>query len=107
MDCDYYARTGKFPEYGRREARICTEVTHNHPEGVKGALATTDAVFLCRYYFGGHHAEGEAQVDNDPAECKMRVREHVEKVYGYDLSKTLDEPLKAVLRRWENMIIPE
>lgn len=91
MDCKQYARTGQLPEYGRAEARICTEVTHNHPEGVKGALATADAIFLCRYYFGGFHAENEPPIDSDPAGCRCRVKEHVEKVYGYDLSKTLDE----------------
>lgn len=91
MDCGYYARTGQLPKYGRVEALICTSVTHNHPEGLRGALATADAIFLCRYYFGGHHADNEAPIDSDPAECKRRVKEHVEKVYGYDLSKTLDE----------------
>lgn len=70
-------------------ARLSAEVTHDHPEGVKGALATADAIFLCRYYFGGRHAGGEMPIDRDPAECKRRVREHIEREYGYDLSLTL------------------
>ena len=31
-----------------REARTCAEVTHNHPEGVRGAQATAVAIFLAR-----------------------------------------------------------
>ena len=37
--------------------------------------------FLCRYFFGS----------DNPAEIKRRIKEHIEKEYGYDLSKTLDE----------------
>ena len=29
---------------GRDRAKLSAEVTHNHPEGVKGALAVTDAL---------------------------------------------------------------
>ncbi len=55
----------------RRElARLSAEVTHNHPEGVKGAVATADAIFLCRYYFGGCHGENEQPVNNDPTEFR-------------------------------------
>lgn len=68
---------------GRARAALSAEVTHNHPEGVKGALATADAIFMCR------HAR-ETSID-DPTECKRRVREHIEREYGYDLSRTLDE----------------
>ena len=57
-------------------------MTHNHPEGIKGALATADAIFMCRYFFGRN---------DNPAEIKRRIKEHIEKEYGYDLSKTLDE----------------
>lgn len=64
-------------------ARLSAEVTHNHSEGIKGALATTDAIFLARCCSIGHHF--------DLDECKLRIRRHVETEYGYDLSKTLDE----------------
>jgi ADP-ribosylglycohydrolase len=30
-------------------------------------------------------------INDDPEECKRRVKEHIEKEYGYDLSCTLDE----------------
>lgn len=66
-------------------------MTHNHPEGVKGAMATVDAIFMCRYYFGGYCGDYEAPISDDPAECKRRIKEHIEREYGYDLSRTLDE----------------
>jgi ADP-ribosyl-[dinitrogen reductase] hydrolase len=50
-----------------------TEVTHNHPEGLKGALATTDAIWLFR-----EHADVET------------VRHHITSTYGYHLSRTVD-----------------
>lgn len=80
MDCSFCARTGAWPSR-RALARLSAEVTHNHPEGIKGAMATADAIFMCRYFFGSNNA----------AEIKRRVKEHIEKEYGYDLSKTLDE----------------
>ncbi len=91
MDCGFCARTGIWPMNGRAVAELSAAVTHDHPEGIKGALAITDAIFLCRYYFGGYCGDYEEPINNDPAECKRRVREHIEAVFGYDLSKTLDE----------------
>jgi ADP-ribosylglycohydrolase len=35
-------------EQVRRMARLSAEVTHNHPEGIKGAVATASAVFIAR-----------------------------------------------------------
>ena len=91
MDCGFCARTGMWPSEGRAMARRSAEVTHDHPEGVKGALATADAIFMCRYYFGGYYGDYEEPIDDDPAECKRRVKEHVEREHGYDLSRSLDE----------------
>lgn len=51
-------------------ACILASVTHNHLEGVRGALAVCDAIFMARFYFGGCHIENE---------------------YGYDLLMSLDE----------------
>lgn len=50
-----------------------TVVTHDHPEGVKGAQATAAAVFLARHGAG-----------------KDSIRDHVERAFGYDLSVPLD-----------------
>lgn len=91
MDCGFMARTGMWPSNARAGAQLSAEVTHNHPEGIKGAMATADAIFLCRYYFGGYHGDYEQPITADPAECKRRMKEHIEREYGYDLSRTLDE----------------
>lgn len=73
MDCSFCARTGMWPS--RDLARLSASVTHNHPEGIKGALAVCDAIFMARLYSN---------------ECKSRIKEHIEKEYDYDLSMSLD-----------------
>lgn len=55
-------------------ARLSAIVTHDHPEGIKGALATADAIYLARA--GG---------------TKDEIKNHVEREYGYNLSVSLDE----------------
>ena len=54
-------------------ARRVTEVTHNHPEGIKGALATAHAIFLARVGAGA----GE-------------IRHTIEDRYAYDLDRSVD-----------------
>ena len=49
-------------------------VTHNHPEGIKGAQATASAIYLAR-----------------TNESKDNIKEYIEKRHGYDLNRTLDE----------------
>lgn len=49
-------------------------VTHNHPEGIKGAQATALAVYMARI--------GESKED-----IKLEIARH----FGYDLSRTCDE----------------
>ena len=83
MDCGFCARTGAWPS-SRNLVSRSAEVTHNHPEGIKGAMATADAIYMCRYFFGDGGSD-------TPAEIKRRIKEHIEKEYGYDLSKSLDE----------------
>lgn len=79
-------------KYGRMyPTSLSAEVTHNHPEGVKGAMATADAIFLCRFYFGGYCREYEQPINDNPTECKRRIKDYIEKTYGYKLSQTLDE----------------
>ena len=91
MDCGFYARVGILPPKARALAERSAAVSHNHPEGIKGAMATTDAIFLCRYYFGGYFGDYEKPIHDNPAECKRRIKKYIEDAYGYDLSKTLDE----------------
>lgn len=89
MDCGFCARTGMWPN--RDLARLSASVTHNHPEGIKGALAVCDAIFMARFYFGEWNIEYSNPIDSDPDECKRRIKEHIENEYGYDLSMSLDE----------------
>lgn len=58
----------------RRMARLSAEVTHNHPEGIKGAEATACAIFLAR-----------------TGSTKAEIKAYIEKIFHYDLSRTCDE----------------
>ena len=65
-------------------ARLTAEVTHDHPEGTKGAQATAAAIFLART---GH--------------SKVNIKAHVEHEFGYNLSRTCDE-IRPVYRHVES-----
>ena len=91
MDCGFCARTGMWPTNGRNRAILSAKVTHNHPEGIKGALAVADTIFMCRYYFGGYCGDYETPINDSPDKCKEKIKRHIEQEHGYDLSKTLDE----------------
>lgn len=91
-DCGVLARTGQWPVNGRNLARLSAQVTHDHPEGIKGALAVADAIYLCRYYFGGYFRENDSPLQSDPAEYKGKIQTYLEAEYGYDLSR----PLSAI-----------
>lgn len=58
----------------RRAARLSAEVTHNHPEGIKGAEAVASCIFLAR-----------------SGQNKEHIKAYVETEFGYDLSRTCDE----------------
>ena len=58
-------------EETERVAAISAAITHNHPEGIKGAQATAAAIFLAR-----------------TGKSKDEIRDYIEKTYGYDLHKT-------------------
>jgi ADP-ribosylglycohydrolase len=55
------------------EAERSAKVSHNHPEGIKGAQATASAVFLAR-----------------TGKSKAEIKEFIEGFFGYDLSRTID-----------------
>ena len=55
-------------------AKVTAEVTHNHPEGIKGAQAMAAAIFLAR-----------------TSHSKPEIRQYVGQTFGYDLSRTCDE----------------
>ena len=58
----------------RRMARLSAEVTHNHPEGIKGAEATASAIFLAR-----------------TGSTKAEIKAYIAENFHYDLSRTCDE----------------
>jgi ADP-ribosylglycohydrolase len=55
-------------------AKESAEVTHNHPEGIKGAQATAACIFLAR-----------------TGKSKEEIKDYIEKTFGYNLSRTCDE----------------
>lgn len=67
----YYANT---LDEALELAKISAEVTHNHPEGVKGAQATAAAIFMARH-----------------GKSKQEIRDFVTQTFNYDLSRTLEE----------------
>ena len=68
------AWVGDSLEEVQKLAVLSSIVTHDHPEGVKGALATADAIYLARL-----------------GSSKEEIRDHIAVRYDYDLSRTLDE----------------
>lgn len=57
-----------------RKAAESAAVSHNHPEGIKGAQATAAAIFLARK---GH--------------SKDEIKKYIEREFNYDLHRTVDE----------------
>lgn len=88
--CDSFAETGQIPEAIREMAKQSAEVTHNHPEGIKGALAIADAIFLARYYFHLCSDDSSAR-GSAPKEWKEKIKKHIEETYGYNLTTSLQE----------------
>lgn len=89
LDCGSYARTGFWSSDVWEQVFSSAAVTHNHPEGVKGALATAEAIFLSRFY-----AQGCAFKNCEPwslEELKAEIKKSIESQYGYDLSQALDQ----------------
>jgi len=57
-----------------KKAKEFTEITHNHPEGIKGGQATAAAIFLAR-----------------TGSTKEEIKEYIEKHFHYNLSRHVDE----------------
>ncbi len=60
-----------------RVAKISAEVTHNHPEGIKGAMAVAAAIFMARRMA-----------------TKQEIRDYLEANTGYDLHRPYDDVQK-------------
>lgn len=61
-------------EETRKYARLTAEVTHNHPEGIKGAEAVASAIFMARN-----------------GASKDEIKKYIIQEFDYDLSRTCDE----------------
>lgn len=70
-------------EETERVAKISAEITHNHPEGIKGAQATAAAIFLAR-----------------TGKNKEEIRNYISTTYGYNLARTCDD-IRPVYK-WES-----
>ena len=57
-----------------RAAERSASITHNHPEGIKGAQATAAAIFLAR-----------------TGSTKEDIRKYIEEKFGYNLHRTCDD----------------
>lgn len=55
----------------RQRAKNTAEITHNHPEGIKGAEATASAIFLARNGFN-----------------KKEIKDYIQKEFNYNLNRT-------------------
>lgn len=55
-------------------AALTAEITHNHPEGIKGACAAAAAIFLARN-----------------KATKQEIKTYIEKKYHYNLNRTCDQ----------------
>jgi ADP-ribosylglycohydrolase len=55
------------------EAEKSAAVTHNHPEGIKGAQSVASAIYLAR-----------------TGSSKQQIKEYIENSFSYNLSETLD-----------------
>ena len=58
----------------RSAAEATAVITHNHPEGIKGAMATASAIFLAR-----------------TTKDKSIIREYITKEFNYDLARSCDD----------------
>ena len=57
-----------------QEAKRSAEVTHNHPEGIKGAQATASAVFMARN-----------------GKTKTEIKDYITHTFNYDLERSINE----------------
>lgn len=57
-----------------RVAKLTSEVTHNHSEGIKGAQAVAATIYMARKHMP-----------------KNEIKVYLEDQFGYDLSRTIDE----------------
>lgn len=60
-------------------AEVSASITHNHPEGIKGAKATAAAIFMAR-----------------KGATKDEIKRYIQEKYGYDLDQTCEDIRNSV-----------
>ena len=70
----------------RATAKLTAEVTHNHPEGIKGAQALAEAIWC---------ANSMGRINKTSREDKEAIRNLIEKQYGYNLHRTCEDIIKS------------
>ena len=55
-------------------SKLSASITHNHPEGVKGAQAIACAIFLSKY-----------------GVCKKYIKNYIERKFGYNLDRSIND----------------
>ena len=73
--CGYYAKS---LDEALKLAKLSAEVTHNHPEGIKGAQAIASTIFLARQH-----------------KSKDEIKDYIEKAFDYNLHRSCDEIRKT------------
>lgn len=68
--CGFYAQS---LDEALHLAKLSAEVSHNHPEGIKGAQAIASAIYLARQH-----------------QSKESIREYIARQFGYDMDRTCD-----------------
>ena len=68
--CGYFATT---LDEALHLAKLSAEVSHNHPEGIKGAQSIASAIFLARQH-----------------QPKESIREYIARQFGYDMDRSCD-----------------
>jgi ADP-ribosylglycohydrolase len=56
------------------QAKKSAEISHNHPEGIKGAQATALAIFLARKF-----------------RDKDKIRSKIDQIFGYNMDRTVED----------------
>ena len=71
-------------------ARQSAEVTHNHPEGIKGAQAIAMAIWIARTI--------NEKPQHSPESIKKAIKKVISDCYGYNLNRTIDGIIESGYR---------
>lgn len=98
MDCGFCARTGMQPSGGRVVARTIRGGDAQLSRRIKGVLAVTDAIFMCRFYAGGYGDDMDNLINErlPLAQCKETYRGGIQ----LQLGEHFNQLIHKCRRRW-------